>query len=63
MRESGTGQYTEVKDEKGVMDITTSTKLVVVHFFKSDFGRCGVMDRHIEVRTENWICSFIWSNI
>jgi hypothetical protein len=49
MRESGTGQYTEMKDEKSVMDVTTGTKLVVVHFFKTDFGRCGVMDRHIEV--------------
>jgi len=49
MREEGTGMYTEVKDEKGVMDITTTTKLVVLHFFKTDFGRCGVMDRHLEV--------------
>jgi hypothetical protein len=49
MRESGTGQYTELKDEKSVMDITTATKLVVVHFFKTDFGRCGVMDGHLEV--------------
>jgi hypothetical protein len=49
MRDAGTGAYTEIKDEKEVMDITTSTKLAVVHFFKSDFGRCGVMDRHLEV--------------
>jgi hypothetical protein len=38
-----------VKDEKAVMDITTSSKLAVVHFFKPDFGRCGVMDGHLEV--------------
>lgn len=50
MRDAGTGVYTEIKDEKAVMDITTSTKFAVVHFFKSDFGRCGVMDRHLEVR-------------
>lgn len=49
MADQGAGTYAEVKDEKEVMDITTSTKLVVVHFFKSDFGRCGVMDRHLEV--------------
>jgi len=49
MRDAGTGAYTEIKDEKEVMDITTGTKLAVVHFFKSDFGRCGVMDRHLEV--------------
>ena len=49
MRESGNGTYTEVKDEKGVMDITTNTKYAVVHFFKSDFGRCGIMDQHLDV--------------
>jgi hypothetical protein len=49
MQDAGTGAYTEIKDEKQVMDITTGTKLVVVHFFKSDFGRCGVMDNHLEV--------------
>lgn len=48
MKEAGTGHYTEIKDEKSIMDITTSTKLVVVHFAKSDFGRCGVMDGHLE---------------
>jgi hypothetical protein len=50
MRDGGNGTYTEVKDEKAVMDITTSAKYAVVHFFKSDFGRCGVMDRHLDVR-------------
>ena len=49
MRESGTGHYQEVKTEKEVMDITTGTKWAVVHFFKPDFGRCGVMDGHLEV--------------
>jgi len=49
MREGGNGTYTEVKEEKALMDLTTSSKLVVVHFFKSDFGRCLVMDGHLEV--------------
>ena len=31
------------------MDLTTSVKWCVVHFFKPDFGRCGVMDGHLEV--------------
>ena len=30
------------------MDLTTSTKLCVVHFFKPDFGRCSIMDAHLE---------------
>jgi hypothetical protein len=49
MKESGSGTYQEIKVEKELMDVTTSTKLVVVHFWKSDFGRCDLMDRHLEV--------------
>lgn len=49
MKESGSGTFTEIKDEKALMDITTSTKYAVVHFFKTDFGRCGIMDRHLDV--------------
>ena len=44
------GTYTEIRDEKALMDITTTTKWCVVHFFKPDFGRCGIMDEKIEVR-------------
>ncbi|CBY01179.1 hypothetical protein IAQ61_012054 [Plenodomus lingam] len=42
------GRYTEIKDEKALLDITTSTKLCVVHFFKPDFNRCRIMDTHLE---------------
>ncbi|KAK7524333.1 thioredoxin-like protein [Phyllosticta citriasiana] len=48
MRNSEHGTYTEIKDEKALMNITTSTKLCVVHFFHSDFGRCRIMDNHLE---------------
>ena len=49
LRASDHGTYTEIKDEKALMDITTSTKLCVVHFFKPDFNRCRIMDSHLEV--------------
>jgi hypothetical protein len=49
LRASDHGTYTEIKDEKALLDITTSTKLCVVHFFKPDFNRCRVMDTHLEV--------------
>lgn len=49
LREEGGGSYVEIKEEKALMDITTSTKLCVVHFFRSDFGRCGLMDAKLEV--------------
>ncbi|KAF2004409.1 thioredoxin-like protein [Amniculicola lignicola CBS 123094] len=48
LRENNHGTYVEVKDEKALMDITTSTKLCVVHFFKPDFNRCRIMDGHLE---------------
>ncbi|OCK77260.1 thioredoxin-like protein [Lepidopterella palustris CBS 459.81] len=48
MRASEHGTYAEIKDEKALMDITTSTKLCVVHFFKPDFNRCRIMDGHLE---------------
>lgn len=51
LKESEHGRYTEIKDEKALMDITTSTQLCVVHFFKPDFNRCRIMDTHLEVRT------------
>ncbi len=49
LKASEHGTYSEIKDEKAMMDITTSTKLCIVHFFKSDFNRCRIMDTHLEV--------------
>jgi thioredoxin-like negative regulator of GroEL len=47
MRETSHGTYSEIKDEKELMDITTSTKLCVVHFMKPDFNRCRIMDEKL----------------
>ena len=48
-RNSDYGTYTEIKDEKQLMDITTSAKLCVVHFMKPDFNRCRIMDQKLAV--------------
>jgi hypothetical protein len=48
-RNSDYGQYIEIKDEKQLMDITTSSKLCVVHFMKPDFNRCRIMDQKLAV--------------
>jgi hypothetical protein len=58
-KNEGFGNYTEIKEEKALMDLTTSVKYAVVHFAKDDFARCGVMDGHLEVRTP----SFTWNEI
>jgi len=46
-KNSGFGNYTEIKEEKALMDMTTEIKYVVVHFSKDDFAKCGVMDSHL----------------
>lgn len=64
MKNQGNGTYTELKDEKSVMDLTTSNKYAIVHFFKPDFGRCGVMDRHLEqLATKHFDTRFIKINV
>jgi len=45
---SGFGTYSEIKEEKALMDFTTEVKYAVVHFAKDDFARCRVMDGHLE---------------
>lgn len=47
-RDQNHGSYTEVTDEKEVLEITTGTGWCVVHFMKPEFGRCAVMDEKIE---------------
>ncbi|KNE71466.1 hypothetical protein AMAG_15694 [Allomyces macrogynus ATCC 38327] len=48
MRENAHGTYAEIKDEKEVLKITTSTNKCVVHFFHKEFRRCAIMDKHLE---------------
>ena len=43
------GKLEEIREEKELMDIVTATQWCVIHFFKPDFGKCGVMDAKLEV--------------
>lgn len=52
MQESSYGTYREIKDEKEVLDLTTSCKLAVVHFMKPDFNRCRIMDEKLRPLAE-----------
>ncbi|KAK6429525.1 hypothetical protein LTR95_014324 [Oleoguttula sp. CCFEE 5521] len=52
MQNSSHGTYQEIKDEKQLMDITTATKLCVVHFMKPDFNRCRIMDEKLRPLAE-----------
>ncbi|KAI8098439.1 thioredoxin-like protein [Gilbertella persicaria] len=46
--ENDHGLYTDISKEKEFMDITTSEKYVVGHFYHRDFRRCKIMDTHLE---------------
>jgi hypothetical protein len=48
-KSQGFGNYTEIKEEKALMDLTTEVKYAIVHFAKDNFARCGVMDNHLQV--------------
>jgi len=47
-RNEGYGTYSQITDEKKLMETTTSTRYCVVHFYKPDFNRCRIMDGHLE---------------
>lgn len=49
------GRYTEIKDEKEVLSVTTGTDRVVAHFFHNDFQRCKIMDKHLETLAQRHI--------
>ncbi|KAL9012614.1 MAG: hypothetical protein Q9173_002631 [Seirophora scorigena] len=49
LRNQEHGHYTETNNEKALMDIVNTGAMVsVVHFFRSDFHRCGIMDAHLD---------------
>ena len=41
------GDYETIKSEKDILRITTTTNLVLVHFFHKEFRRCQIMDTHL----------------
>ena len=47
LKSEGYGTYTQVTDEKALMETTTTTKKCILHFFKPDFNRCRIMDEHL----------------
>jgi hypothetical protein len=49
------GLYTDITKEKEFMNITTSEKYVVGHFYHKDFRRCKIMDTHLEVSPYRFI--------
>jgi len=64
MRHAEHGAYTEMDKEKEVMDLTLKTRLVVLHFFHSEFRRCAIMDKHLqEMASRHFETKFIKINV
>ncbi|KAJ8102582.1 thioredoxin-like protein [Lipomyces tetrasporus] len=51
LHETGHGILKEVATEKEVLEITTTTKYTVVHFFLPGFKRCEIMDSRLKALT------------
>jgi len=48
-RDDNQGVYFETTNEKEVMDLTTSHKYAIIHFYHPDFRRSKIMDGHLEI--------------
>lgn len=49
MKTNSHGLYTEVTEEKEFLKISTTTKKLICHFYKSEFLRCKILDQHLDV--------------
>ncbi|XP_071120956.1 uncharacterized protein LOC143083072 [Mytilus galloprovincialis] len=64
MKEKQHGQYTEITEEKKFLDLTTTEKKCIVHFYHSDFRRCAIMDTHLEaLATKHFETKFAKINV
>lgn len=57
MEQKGHGIYTEAQNDKQVLDETTGTLCCVVHFYKKEFKRCLIVDKHLKVSINLFIHS------
>ncbi|KAL4226790.1 hypothetical protein ACF0H5_014769 [Mactra antiquata] len=54
MHEKGYGIYSEMENEKEVLDLTTGEERCVVHFYHEDFRRCAIIHTHLKTLTEKY---------
>ncbi|XP_037088023.1 thioredoxin domain-containing protein 9-like [Pollicipes pollicipes] len=43
----GHGQYTEIPEEKDFFEVPKKSENVVCHFYRDDFFRCKIVDKHL----------------
>ena len=49
MKVHGHGDYLEITDGKQFLEITTQSKRVICHFYKTEFNRCMIVDQHMKL--------------
>lgn len=54
MREKQHGIYTDLKEEKEFLELTTAEERCVIHFYHQDFRRCAIMDTHLKTLAEKY---------
>ncbi|XP_790088.1 thioredoxin domain-containing protein plp1 [Strongylocentrotus purpuratus] len=54
MEDKGLGLYTEIEKEEDLLKMTTTIPKVIVHFYKTDFRRCCIMDKHLKILAEQY---------
>ncbi|BFZ59548.1 hypothetical protein YB2330_000559 [Saitoella coloradoensis] len=48
-KEAGGGAYEDITDDKTLMELTTTKKRVIAHFYHKDFRRCDIMHSHLSL--------------
>ena len=53
-----------MEDEKELLKVTTTNKLVICHFYHPDFRRCSILDKHLEsLAVKHFLTRFIKINV
>jgi len=52
---NGHGVYTELGDEKEFFEITKKSENTICHFYRDQFERCKIMDKHMDILAKKHI--------
>jgi len=53
--DNGHGVYTELQDEKEFFEVTKKSENSVCHFYRDQFERCKIMDKHMEILSKKHV--------
>ncbi|XP_068228432.1 thioredoxin domain-containing protein 9 [Palaemon carinicauda] len=52
---NGHSEYSELSDEKEFFEVTKKSGNVVCHFYRDQFERCKIVDKHLKILAKNHI--------